>query len=239
MADPIIPLNVGGQLFQTRKSTLLRSPYFKSMFLGGFAENTENAESLEDEVKETIENNKTPQFLDFDPDLFRHVLNRLRNPEYMFPDDIFGLRQVSEHFGLEWNSPKQQAARIIPWAHNNDQKTVNIWEDIRELPDNPGQFYILQTKLKTYKYFVFMHLKFNYDPNCLFQIFIQRQKNKLRYTLTVRVMLSNEYHLVYVQNEQKKMISGNITPEPAIFNFISLKDVKQWINDNVLILEKS
>lgn len=57
MDDKIITLNVGGKIFQTCKSTLVKAEYFKSLFEGQWKD------------KETDE-----FFIDDDPELFRHIL---------------------------------------------------------------------------------------------------------------------------------------------------------------------
>jgi hypothetical protein len=60
-----IRLNVGGVIFETYQLTLIGSLYFKSMF-GSF--NTDG------EI-----------FIDRDPNIFRHVLAYLRDPQYQYP----------------------------------------------------------------------------------------------------------------------------------------------------------
>jgi hypothetical protein len=58
-----IKVNVGGKIFETFKETLMRSGYFNALFI-----NTE--------VKDII-------FVDYDPEIFNHVLSYLRDPKYI------------------------------------------------------------------------------------------------------------------------------------------------------------
>lgn len=82
--DPdIVTLDVGGQLFKTRKSTLMsRSAYFRRMWNSQF----QFAEAAESTV-----------FLDRDPGLFRHVLAYLRNPGVHLSCDVL---PELEYFGI-------------------------------------------------------------------------------------------------------------------------------------------
>ncbi len=69
----IVLLNVGGTIFQTRKTTLLQSEYFKIL--------------LDDEkFGDGCKNNDGSYFIDEDPELFKHLLNKLRHPDYEFPN---------------------------------------------------------------------------------------------------------------------------------------------------------
>lgn len=63
MVDTIVSINVGGRVFQTRKSTLCALPYF--------------------EMLERRSNEFPPRFVDRSPRLFEHILNTIRNPEYL------------------------------------------------------------------------------------------------------------------------------------------------------------
>jgi hypothetical protein len=73
-----IVLNVGGTMFETMKDTLLKSAYFEAFF--------------------RFENND--YFIDRDPEMFRHVLNLLRDPDYNFPKeyiselDFYGVDRI-------------------------------------------------------------------------------------------------------------------------------------------------
>lgn len=64
-----VTLNVGGKLFQTTQQTILKSKYFERII---------NFKKLENKVDEII-------FVDDDPELFNHLLNYMRSPNYIFP----------------------------------------------------------------------------------------------------------------------------------------------------------
>jgi hypothetical protein len=88
--NEIITLNVGGELMQTFKFTLLLSKYFKSKFEHWDKETTTSSE-------------RKPIFLDFDPKIFRHVLNMLRDPEYEIPPKKFEhVKKMALHFGFKF-----------------------------------------------------------------------------------------------------------------------------------------
>ena len=95
--DQVVEINCGGVVFQTYKSTLTRgSTYFKSYFSGKF---------------QVMLDKKDRFFLDFDPDWFRVLLNRLRYPNYKFPaDPTGGLRNAADYLGIEW-LPLEQVQR--------------------------------------------------------------------------------------------------------------------------------
>ena len=65
----IITLNVGGTCMKTYKSTLEKLEYFKSYF-----ERWNSKENSASEEKEMC--------IDYDPKLFNHLLNKLRNGIY-------------------------------------------------------------------------------------------------------------------------------------------------------------
>jgi hypothetical protein len=67
-----VALNVGGTRFETTVMTLLQSEYFATMFKSRFREASQTAQHEE-------------IFLDRDPVLFAHVLNWMRNPNYIIP----------------------------------------------------------------------------------------------------------------------------------------------------------
>ena len=68
--EDIVKLNIGGTIFHTTKSTLLNTPSIFQAHLSRWSVN-------KDEI-----------FLDRDPKAFRHVLSRLRNPDYPFPPEL-------------------------------------------------------------------------------------------------------------------------------------------------------
>ena len=72
MSNQIISLNVGGKPFFSRRSTLEKSEFFNSL------------------INDKIMNNKHNDdiFVDLDPNLFIHILNKLRYPSYDFPEKL-------------------------------------------------------------------------------------------------------------------------------------------------------
>lgn len=62
-----VKLNVGGIHYETTKDTLIKSPYFNTMFNGKWT------------ISEEI-------FIDRSGKIFEHVLNLLRDPNYCFPE---------------------------------------------------------------------------------------------------------------------------------------------------------
>jgi hypothetical protein len=83
--DELIDLNVGGVLMKTYKSTLMKSTYFRSYF--------------ERWTDDKIDKKET--FVDFDPNIFAHVLNILRNPNYIVPNEhIVNVNIMLEYYGI-------------------------------------------------------------------------------------------------------------------------------------------
>lgn len=62
-----VTLNVGGTRVETLQSTLMKTQYFADFFARW--------------------NNKDEIFLDMDFDLFKHILNKLRDPRYILPEN--------------------------------------------------------------------------------------------------------------------------------------------------------
>jgi hypothetical protein len=78
--DKRLIINVGGTNFETFKSTLIKSPYFKAMLSGHFRDDKEDI------------------FIDRDPELFKHVLRYLRDPTYDLP---FNTHSELLFYGIE------------------------------------------------------------------------------------------------------------------------------------------
>ena len=79
--NPCIVLNVGGTHFTTFKSTLIKAEYFKSL------------------IERWMVNEEL--FLDEDPELFKHVLNILRNPNYIIPEKLkHNVNNLLVYFGV-------------------------------------------------------------------------------------------------------------------------------------------
>jgi len=79
VTDTLVFLDVGGELFKTWKSTLIKSSYFNSMLNGNLYEEAMTSHKREGAV-----------FIDRDPVLFRHILAYLRDPQYILPDHVSG-----------------------------------------------------------------------------------------------------------------------------------------------------
>lgn len=67
MSGETITLDVGGTLVKANKTTLEQLTYFQKLFEGDFK--------------------KSEIFLDLDYEIFRHVLNRIRLANYVYPED--------------------------------------------------------------------------------------------------------------------------------------------------------
>ena len=84
-----IKFNVGGERCQTLKSTLDTVPYFQSLF-----ENWQkNNKNFEQEI-----------FLDMDYDIFKQILNKLRDAQYEFPDNetvLNNINNMMKYFCIE------------------------------------------------------------------------------------------------------------------------------------------
>lgn len=95
----IITINAGGTIFQTSKTTLLKSPYFTRFF-----------DSWHDD-------SSTPIFLDVDPQLFLHVLNSLRDAAYIFPSENQNIIRTMDYFGLKINETPIKSPSTINILH--------------------------------------------------------------------------------------------------------------------------
>jgi hypothetical protein len=90
-----VTLNVGGKNMVTYKSTLDRLEYFKNIF-----DRWNQTDNL---------------FVDYDPDLFIHLLNKLRDDNYIMPDND-NIKSMCEFFGLSLSKisfPKIIKVKII------------------------------------------------------------------------------------------------------------------------------
>lgn len=96
-----IKLNVGGKIYETRKSTLIQSKYFKTLLDDKFGNKSEDG----------------TYFLDEDPELFIHILNKLRHPEYEYPEiQSNNLVKLADFYEIPIIQTKQQimtAKRIV------------------------------------------------------------------------------------------------------------------------------
>ena len=80
-----IIINVGGKLMKTYISTLKQLPYFQS-----YIERWSNNEEL---------------FIDYDPKLFLHLLNKLRDKNYEMPNNN-NINNMCQYFGYDQNITK-------------------------------------------------------------------------------------------------------------------------------------
>src|SRR5579885_808933 len=79
----IIKLNVNGTPFQTQKSTLIQFEFFKSLF-----------ERWSSDSSNEI-------FVDTDPELFKHLLNLIKIPEYEIPKSLKNnVLNLANYYGL-------------------------------------------------------------------------------------------------------------------------------------------
>lgn len=82
----LVKLNVGGTIFITKKSTLTQSHFFKTLL---------------DDEKFADKREDGSYFIDEDPVLFRHLLNRLRHPDYQFPEaDLDNLNKLVDFYEI-------------------------------------------------------------------------------------------------------------------------------------------
>jgi hypothetical protein len=77
----IIKINVGGTYFTTTKTTLIMSNFFSRLF----------------DFKGSDEHDKEI-FIDRDPKAFKHVLNTLRDSNYVFPEKY---KYELEYYGVD------------------------------------------------------------------------------------------------------------------------------------------
>lgn len=110
--DCIIQLNVGGVLFQTRKSTLCES----ITFFSGLIESTPG---------------KVEYFVDRDPMYFRYILNWLRGVRHL-PNDEDILRELSweaDYFCLQ---DMATAIAQMPRRYSIPKTLAGIHEQLRQ-----------------------------------------------------------------------------------------------------------
>ena len=101
-----VNINIGGQIFTTRKETLHSSVYFRALFSGEY----------NDDLSTLV--------IDRDPKIFRHVLNLLRDASYNYP-----LKYLSEldFYGIDYETddeisplqPQEENKLEIDITHSN------------------------------------------------------------------------------------------------------------------------
>lgn len=105
----IVKLNVGGTIFTTFKSTLIKAGYFESYF-----ERWNNGEEI---------------FIDESPKLFEHVLCYLRNSNYPISSEYYYLL---DYYGIEYEEPlkKKEKKKLFQEEMNTNLK--NITEELKK-----------------------------------------------------------------------------------------------------------
>jgi hypothetical protein len=94
----IVTLNVGGTKIKTFKSTLNKTPYFENYFL-----------NWDHQFHKEI-------FLDMDYNIFIHVLNKLRNDNYHFPENEILLKNIMnlfDYLGLPIDISSKQKNNLL------------------------------------------------------------------------------------------------------------------------------
>lgn len=96
-----IKINAGGTLFETTKGTLDMSPVLRCLLKYRDADSDE------------------PLFIDEDPDIFKEILNRLRNPEYAVPYrhrsrlNFYGIEESEMESYVEFYKPVDRPFQIL------------------------------------------------------------------------------------------------------------------------------
>ena len=98
-----IKLNVGGKIFETTKTTLVQSTYFQTM--------------IDRWKMEEI------QFLDRSSEGFEHILNYLRNTQYVIPKQY--LYEI-DFYGIEYNNEPIEDETLEDISNKIDNLTAKI-----------------------------------------------------------------------------------------------------------------
>jgi BTB/POZ domain len=112
--EEFIKINVGGELFTTRKETLLSSVYLRALFSGKY----------NDDLSTLI--------IDRDPKIFRHVLNLLRDASYNYP-----LKYLTEldFYGIDYETD-EDISPLQPEEENKLEMDVTH-SDLYKCPTDP------------------------------------------------------------------------------------------------------
>jgi hypothetical protein len=105
--DITIKINVEGQIFQTRKETLLKIPYFENLF-------QDAAPKTEDII-----------FIDRSARGFSHILQWARNPEYKIPSKY---KLELDFFLIEYQPSNLSDVFLDIKSHVNDR--ISIFVDL-------------------------------------------------------------------------------------------------------------
>lgn len=88
-----IKLNIGGVKTETYTSTLLQLEYFKAKL-------------------ERWNNDDTELFVDYDYDLFKHLINKLRDVGYEMPNNK-NIENMCNYFGYNYIKPEKEHVNIV------------------------------------------------------------------------------------------------------------------------------
>jgi hypothetical protein len=106
-----VSLNVGGTVFETTRSTLEKSGYFKALLT--FRDNNSDNGEI---------------FIDRDPDHFKHVLSLLRDTRYNFPEE---LNYELEFYQIETNEPEPEPNENDPFeGHLTPNQALKALRDL-------------------------------------------------------------------------------------------------------------
>ncbi len=111
----LVKLNVGGTIFATFKTTLIKAKFFESYF-----ERWNNGEEI---------------FIDESPKLFEHVLCYLRNSNYPIAPEYYYL---FDYYGIDYEKPskkkKEKKKNLVQEEMNTNLK--NISEELKKSNKN-------------------------------------------------------------------------------------------------------
>src|SRR5271170_3058567 len=87
--NPIIKLNIGGTVIQTYRSTIQLLEFFKVYLDRWLIDKSSSKHPESGQI-----------FIDYDPALFIHLLNKLRDVKYRLPKTV-EIKNMCEYFGYE------------------------------------------------------------------------------------------------------------------------------------------
>jgi len=148
----LVKLNVAGTIFITKKSTLTQSHFFKTLL---------------DDEKFADKKEDGSYFIDEDPVLFRHLLNKLRHPNYQFPEaDSTNLKQLIDFYEIPSVNANKKHKKII--LEGYEFKIQDKDNDIR-IFDN-----IIKIKTVCFDYDnkYYMNFYHNDEPVCEINLYV-------------------------------------------------------------------
>lgn len=128
----IVELNVGGKIMLTSRTTLANIEFFEAYFKR-WEHSSATTTTTDDEPKFLFDDrNIVPAnyypplqiFLDVDPHLFIHILNKLRHPKYVLPDDE-NIGILCDYLGIEIDKPEISVAEPSS-PPRNTIKTISV-----------------------------------------------------------------------------------------------------------------